>query len=123
VKFHLADTAGLNAITGYGADHVMVNGQRHQQPLLVGPGFGPVAWSAAAFGTLTAADFAAIAEHAPEIALIGTGERLRFPPGELLRSLSQARIGVEVMDTRAACRTYNILMGEGRLVLAALLFD
>ncbi len=123
MKLHLADTAGLNAITGYGTDHVLINGERHERALLVGPGFGPVPWSAGSFSALTAADFAAIVERAPEVALIGTGARLRFPPGELMLGFARARIGVEVMDTRAACRTYNILMGEGRLVLAALLFD
>jgi uncharacterized protein len=55
--------------------------------------------------------------------LLGTGQRLRFPAPRLTRCLSVARVGIEVMDTPAACRTYNILMGEGRRVLAALLFD
>ena len=55
--------------------------------------------------------------------LLGTGRRLRFPPPALTRCLADARVGIEVMDTPAACRTYNILGGEGRRVLAALLFD
>jgi uncharacterized protein len=62
-------------------------------------------------------------DEVPEIVLLGTGARLRFPPMALLRPLSGAAIGYEVMDTAAACRTYNILMGEGRRVLALLLFD
>jgi len=123
MKLHLADTAGLNAITGHGNDHVMVNGVRHDRPVLVGPAVGPLDWSATRFEALTETDFDAILTHQPELVLVGTGNRLRFPPPRLTGRLAAARIGVEVMDTAAACRTYNILMGEGRLVLAALLFD
>lgn len=123
MKLHLADTTGLNAITGHGTDHVMVNGVRHDRPVLIGPAVGPVDWSAARFEALTEADFEQMLEHRPDLVLVGTGGRLRFPPARLTGCLAAARIGVEVMDTAAACRTYNILMGEGRLVLAALLFD
>jgi uncharacterized protein len=123
MKFHLADTTGLNTITGHGADHVLVNGTRHAQPLLVGPDVGPLAWSAPDFASLQASHFEALLEHSPELVLLGTGRRLRFPPPALTRCLADARVGIEVMDTPAACRTYNILGGEGRRVLAALLFD
>ena len=59
--------------------------------------------------------------HKPEVVLLGTGARLRFPPAAVLAPLTRAGIGVEVMDTAAACRTYNILAGDGRRVVAALL--
>jgi len=123
MKFHLADTDGLNNITGHGPDHVLVNGVRHDRPLLVGPDVGPLEWSAAGFDLLEQAHFEALLVHRPEIVLLGTGRRLRFPVAGLTRSLAAARVGIEVMDTPAACRTYNILTGEGRRVLAALLFD
>lgn len=123
MKFHLADTAGLNTITGHGAGHVFVNGVRHDSPLLVGPDVGPLRWDAPDFVSLQAAHFEALLAHDPELVLLGTGQRLRFPPPALIRSLAAARVGIEVMDTPAACRTYNILGGEGRRVLAALLFD
>ena len=58
----------------------------------------------------------------PEVVLLGTGAKLRFPHPRLTRLLSDARIGIEVMDLQAACRTYNILMAEERKVAAALLF-
>ena len=58
---------------------------------------------------------------APEIVLLGTGTRLQFPPAAVLRPLIDARVGYEIMDTGAACRTYSILMAEGRRVLAALI--
>ena len=123
MKFHLADTTGLNTITGHGADHVLVNGTRHARPLLVGPDVGPLAWAAPDFASLQTSHFEALLEHSPELVLLGTGRRLRFPPPALTRCLADARVGIEVMDTAAACRTYNILGGEGRRVLAALLFD
>jgi uncharacterized protein len=57
----------------------------------------------------------------PELVVFGSGARLRFPPTALLRSLIDARIGIETMDTAAACRTYNVLASERRAVVAALL--
>jgi uncharacterized protein len=62
-------------------------------------------------------------ELGTEIILLGTGNRLRFPPGPLMRPFAPAGIGLEIMDLKAACRTYNILAAEGRKVAAALLFD
>ena len=62
-----------------------------------------------------------IAQLEPEIALLGTGDRQRFPHPRLIQALMARGIGVEVMDTSAACRTYNIVMLEGRRVAAALL--
>ena len=73
----------------------------------------------AGFDALVAEDFAAIAALAPEVALLGTGSALRFPHPRLTRALVDARIGLEVMDTAAACRTFNILAAEGRRVAAA----
>jgi uncharacterized protein len=75
------------------------------------------------FEALQASHFEALVELQPEIVVLGTGKRLRFPKAELTRPLVQAQIGFEVMDTGAACRTYNILVSEGRRVVAALLID
>ncbi|MDO5102305.1 MAG: Mth938-like domain-containing protein [Lautropia sp.] len=121
MKLHADRNEHLNTITAYGEDWVDINGTRHHGALLVQP-TGPVLpWQVASFEALTAADFEQLARLAPEVILLGTGDRLRFPPPAITRSLMQARIGLEVMDVVAACRTYNILMGEGRQVLAALL--
>ena len=78
-------------------------------------------WPAEQFETLQQDHFAALAELRPQVVLFGSGERLRFPPATLLRPLVELSIGVEVMDTGAACRTYNLLAAEGRMVAAALL--
>jgi uncharacterized protein len=123
LKLHLTDISGSNAFTGYGEGYVMVNGQRYEHNLVVLPDRIVTDWQPAGFDQLTAADFTRLAELAPEIVLLGTGTRLRFPRPELTRALYEARIGLEVMDIQAACRTYNILAAEERKVIAALLFS
>jgi len=123
MKLHLSNISGSNAFTGYGEGYVMVNRQRYERNLVVLPDRIVTDWQAAGFDQLSAEDFARLAELAPEIVLLGTGSRLRFPRPELTRALMQARIGLEVMDLQAACRTYNILAAEDRKVAAALLFN
>lgn len=125
MKLHSPAPTALNTFTGYGDGFVMVNGQRIEGKgganLIVMPErLQP--WSAASFEALTEADFDVFLELAPEILLLGTGPRQRFPHPRLLRALSEKRVGVEAMDLQAACRTYNILMAEERRVAAALLF-
>jgi uncharacterized protein len=78
-------------------------------------------WPTASFEALAEADFERLRALDPEVVLLGTGARQRFPHPRLARPLAEARIGLEVMNTPAACRTYNILMAEGRKVVAALL--
>ncbi|MBI2311107.1 MAG: Mth938-like domain-containing protein [Betaproteobacteria bacterium] len=121
MKLHLSTTAGMYQITGYGAGHVLVNGVRYEKSLIVMPERIIEDWEVADFEELTAAHFELLGSLKPEVVLLGTGPRLRFPHPALSRCLAEARIGLEVMDTSAACRTYNILMAEGRRVVAALL--
>ena len=80
-------------------------------------------WNCDQFDLLTEEHFAILAQTAPELVIFGSGDRLRFPRPEWLRPLVKARIGLESMDTAAACRTYNILAGEGRRVVVALLVE
>ncbi|TAN48750.1 MAG: hypothetical protein EPN19_15580 [Betaproteobacteria bacterium] len=112
----------LNTITGYGAGFVLVNNARHESSLIVLPE-RIVPWDIAGFEALALADFERLAGLDREIVLLGTGARLRFPPPALTRPLIEARIGFEVMDFQAACRTYNFLMTESRKVAAALLLE
>ena len=112
---------GDATFTGYGEGYVAVNHQRYEHHILLAPGQPVTPWAVAGFDTLTAADFQALLAHGPEIVIFGAGNTLRFPRPELARPLLEARVGLEVMDTRAACRTYNILLSEGRKVLAAIL--
>lgn len=112
---------GVNVIAGHDARGLIVNAQRWTESVVV-PAQGEVrAWDCAQFEALTAEHFERLLADAPEIVLIGTGTRQRFVPPALLRGLIERRIGVECMDTVAACRTYNVLVGERRRVTAALL--
>jgi len=122
VKLHVSGPTALYTFTGYGPGFVLINDQRHESSLIVMPEHLQP-WEAAAFSGLEAAHFEAIVSLKPEMVLLGTGDRLRFPHPSLTRALAAARIGLEVMDLQAACRTYNILMAEDRKVAAALLFE
>jgi len=123
VKLHTSNTAGLNMFTAYGDDYVAVNHEKHTKNLILLPERLIAEWSSATIETLSESDMQALLALKTEIILLGTGKRLRFPPGQLLRPFAPAGIGLEVMDLQAACRTYNILAAEGRVVAAALLFD
>ncbi|HSS46420.1 MAG TPA: Mth938-like domain-containing protein [Burkholderiales bacterium] len=120
MKLHLATASAENRFTGYGEGYVLVNNVRHEKSLVVLPE-RLMEWEVAAFEALSQKHFEFLMNLAPEIVLLGTGPRLRFPHPALSQSLVNAKIGLEVMDTRAACRTYNILVAEGRKVAAALL--
>ena len=113
----------MNAISRHDAQGVWVNAERHGASVLV-PWRGDVqAWPASSLEDLTAAHFEQVLALDPELVIFGSGERLRFVSAALTRSLIERRIGVETMDTAAACRTYNVLASEGRSVVAALLID
>ena len=120
MKLHLTRSEGRNLFTGYGDGYVAVNDRRYDRNVVVMPSGEVADWNAGSFEELTAAHLAALLELHPEIVLLGTGDRLRFPHPEITRALAEARIGFEVMDTKAACRTFNILMAEGRQVVAAM---
>ena len=123
MKLHQDNPAGMNVITALGEGWVEINQQRHESSLLLLPHRLEHGWGTAGFDALGEDDFTRIVALGCELLLFGTGRRQRFPHPSLLQPLMQARIGVEVMDTAAACRTYNILMAEGRMVAAALLLD
>lgn len=120
MKIELERT-GLNRIRQYGPGGVTVNETVLRQSFLITPERLYLDWAATGVETLTEGHFQLIADLKPEVVLLGTGASLRFPAPILTLPLMKARIGLEVMDTPAACRTYNILMGDGRRVLAALL--
>lgn len=120
MKLHLSRSVDTYQITGHGPGHVLVNGVRHETSLIVLPDEVVGTW-VSRFEDLSTPDFDVVLMRVPEIVLLGTGARLRFPSPALYAGLIKARIGVEVMDTAAACRTYNILAAEGRRVAAALI--
>jgi len=121
MKLHPQAAGTLRTVTGYGPGWIEINALRHEGALLVQPEADVVPWPVKGFDALAATDFEAIAALQPDLVLLGTGERQRFVHPRLIAALASRRIGLECMDTAAACRTYNILMTEGRRVLAALL--
>lgn len=123
MKLHSPVTAGLFSITAYDAGHIEVNGRRLTKSFLLTPQRLIEDWSPASVDSLMESDLLAVAELGCPIVLLGTGRRQHFPARALLRPLLERRLGVEVMDTFAACRTYNILMSEGRDVAAALILE
>lgn len=124
MKFHLAQPEGVNLLTGYGRDYVDINGHRYDAvSLAVTPNEIVENWRVGKFDDLNENHFRALLELQPEITLLGTGETLRFPHPRLSASLINAGIGLEVMDTGAACRTYNILVAEGRRVVMGVLLN
>jgi uncharacterized protein len=121
MKFQPDTFAGTNAISRHEPGAVWVNSQRFEGSLVV-PWKGQVrAWSAEHCDALTAMHFDELLMLKPELVIFGSGARLRFVSAALYRSLIEARIGLETMDTTAACRTYNVLAAEGRSVVAAML--
>ena len=121
------DRLDVQAILGYGHGWVGLghNGvaEKIERSIVIGSRGEKFDWNCARFEDLTEDHFAILAATQPELVIFGSGSRLRFPPPAFMRVLMQGRIGLETMDTLAACRTYNILAGEGRQVIAALLIE
>ena len=115
------DHMDVQSITAYGPGWIAVDEQRRTRSVWLGSDGFLQDWPCSRFEDLTAVDFAPLAELDYEVVIFGSGNRLRFVPPAWLAPLMARRIGLETMDTEAACRTYNILAGEGRRVLAVLL--
>lgn len=121
MKLHPQAPGTLRTVTGYGPGWIEINAVRHEGALIVQPEVDPLAWTVQTFEAMTPTDFEHLARFEPDVVLLGTGARQRFIHPKLTAALAAKLVGVECMDTAAACRTYNILMTEGRRVLAALL--
>ncbi len=117
------DKSTVQTISGYGPGWIAVDAERFSSSLVLGAHGERLLWPCQRFEQLEAAHFHQLAALRPELVLFGSGSRLRFPRPEWLQALVAQRIGLETMDTAAACRTYNILAGEGRHVVAALLLE
>ncbi len=117
------DRSDTQTISAYGPDWVAVDGEKLTASVVIGSRGERREWHCRSFADLTAEHFALLAGFDAEVVIFGSGQRNRFPPPAWLRPLMAKRIGLETMDTQAACRTYNILAGEGRNVVAALLLE
>ncbi len=123
MKLHSSATGRYQTVSGYFAGGVEINGQPFDYSLLVLPESAPRPWPVASFEDLTVEHFEQLLAEQPDVVILGTGARQRFVHPRLAAPLTSKQIGVECMDTNAACRTYNILMGEGRKALLALIIE
>ncbi|GAD24296.1 Mth938-like domain-containing protein [Acidovorax sp. MR-S7] len=117
------DRSDVQTITAYGPGWIGIDADKVTASVVVGSHGQRIDWHCDRFEDLTPAHFAQLAELDAEVVIFGSGARNRFPPAAWLQPLMARRIGLETMDTQAACRTYNILAGEGRNVVAALLLE
>ena len=120
MKFHLSTTTG-NLVTAFGRGWIRVGATEYRTSLILTPDTVSTDFAPAGFAGLVAADFARLLEAKPDVVLLGTGDAIHFPHPRLTQALVSAQVGLEIMDTAAACRTYNILAAEGRRVTAALI--
>jgi uncharacterized protein len=121
MKLHLTTSEHSNLITGYGADFIEINRKKYAQNLIVLADNIVENWQVTDFSVLSEANFECLIALKPEVVLLGTGEKHQFLHPKMYRNLTESGIPLECMTTAAACRTYNILMSEGRNVAAALI--
>jgi uncharacterized protein len=121
MKLHLTTAENNYLITGYDENYIGVNNQRYQQSLIVMAQQLDTEWPVSEFAQITEVQMAELANLNPEVVLLGTGQKHQFLHPKIYQALTQKGIPLECMTTAAACRTYNILMSEGRNVLAALI--
>ncbi len=121
MRLQLENPVGTNLVRSYGPGLLRIGERTHATSLIVTATSIIAPWRPTTARELRAADLEPLLGLAPAVVLLGTGERQQFPDVQVLRILHEQRIGVEVMDTSAACRTYNVLVAEGRSVAAALI--
>ncbi|MDD2880642.1 MAG: Mth938-like domain-containing protein [Rhodoferax sp.] len=122
MKFH-PDVSHMQSIQAYGPGWVQVADEKLESSVVLTSRGERFPWHCTRFEDLSLAHFEQLAALQTELVIFGSGTRLRFPPAALIRTLIERQIGVETMDTQAACRTYNVLANEGRSVAVALLLE
>lgn len=120
MQFNLDNNIGKYQINAYQPGQVIINKQIYTNSIIITPEQIITNWAPQSFAEITADNLKIILDKVPQIVIIGTGEQQHFLDQELLLPFLQQRIGIEIMNTDAACRTYNVLMSEGRNVVAAL---
>jgi uncharacterized protein len=121
MKFTLTDDGDNNIIRSYNTGELLIKDSRYTKSVIVTPKRIINNWTPQHFADITSEHFNTLLDLEPQLVILGTGSTLQFPSLELYATLIEKGIGVEVMATPAACRTYNILVSEGRNVAAALL--
>jgi len=117
------DLISAQSIRGYGPGWVAIGRDRISTSVVIGSGGERFDWACQRFEDLQPEHFSQLADMGVELVIFGSGNRIRFPQAEWIRPLIEKQIGIETMDTQAACRTYNILADQGRRVALALLLE
>jgi uncharacterized protein len=117
------DVINAQSISAYGAGWISIGSEKINTSVVIGSHGERFEWSCQRFEDLTAGHFAKVAAMHTELIIFGSGQRLRFPQAACIKPLIDQQIGIETMDTQAACRTYNILAGEGRHIALAVLIE
>ena len=112
------ESPGTITVRSVGPEGLRINGEVYSGAIGVTPDEVLGNWPQKAIDDLRIDDFEALLERSPEMLLLGTGEKNEFPPRDLMFGFARLGVGLEVMDTTAAARTFNVLMGEGRRVAA-----
>lgn len=123
MKLHSTTTQQYQTVTAYDETGIEINAVAYTYSLLVLPEVKPVPWPVSSFDALTEEHFEQVNQTNPDVVILGTGKKQRFVHPKLTKALTAKQVGVESMDNQAACRTYNILMAEGRKVALALIID
>jgi uncharacterized protein len=123
MKFTLESSSRVNLVRAYSRAELRIGEELVRSSCIVSADRLITDWPPARFDTLRSEHLQAIFELEPEVVLLGTGERQRFPPADIRAAFAARRVGLEVMDLGAACRTYNILVQEERHVIAALFLE
>jgi len=116
------DSADGNLIQAYRQGEIIVNERKINHSVVITAN-EIIEWLPQQFADITPEHLDRLADYRPEIVILGTGKRQQFPPPHFPVGLQTQGIGVEVMNTDAACRTFNVLMSEGRRVVAAMILE
>lgn len=123
MKFSEADSGDGHLIQEYEPGRILIDGKSHRKGLILTPGRILAGWGPADPADLSEDHIQALVELDPQVIVIGTGQRQVFPDPAVYAAAMRCGVGVEIMDTGAACRTYNIVMAEGRRIAAGLIVD
>jgi uncharacterized protein len=123
MKFNLDQPTTINVVRAYGRGLIRIGERSFSHSVIVTASSLLEDWRPRRMSDLQESDLGELLLLRPEVLLIGSGPRQEFPQRATLAALYAARVGFEIMDTGAACRTYNVLVAEGRNVAAALIVE
>jgi uncharacterized protein len=123
MKFTLESSTRVNLVRAYSREELRIGEERVRASCIVSADRLITDWAPASFEALVPEHLTVIFALQPEVVLLGTGERQRFPPAQVRAAFAARSVGLEVMDLGAACRTYNILVQEERRAVAALFLE